>query len=523
VFGFVAVAWYDPTTWARLGGVDYPVTDGFVRSVQADADPERELAVADGRSVQLIDLDGARVGGWSAAYLDGLCELDGDPEPELLARFPESRGVDLATGQPITPPLPERTFCATDLDGDGASEVSVGDGRTVRLLDAATATERWSAPDRDPWINLTALRGPGGRRELLAGLGQETLVVDANSGRAVDGVPRRPDTTSASTGLPWDLNGDGVDELINFGVDRIDHYDRTTGQWTTQTVHEEYDAVGADLDGDGHQELVVRAPGALIVRDGETGARLYTVPLPAPTRDRVTAGDLDGDGVDEIGLLSATFGAQVGRVTPAGFTPLWVVPGVTAGPWLRDDDGDGLPSAWAVTGAQLCRYEPPATGAIWCQQVTTSAITALEVVDVDRDGVPEVATFDPRLFVRRASDGEVLFSYADIEMGITAVGPRLIVASQAAGTLSVQEVVTRRGVPRRVTLAEVPASDVQSVTFAADQLYLATARRVERVHLAAGVREVTPYSGFLYRALRVIPTDDSVWVRQDQGWLRFGP
>jgi hypothetical protein len=180
-------------------------------------------------------------------------------------------------------------------------------------------------------------------------------------------------------------------------------------------------------------------------------------------------------------------------------------------------------SSWAVTGAQLCRYEPPATGAIWCQQVTTSAITALEVVDVDRDGVPEVATFDPRLFVRRASDGEVLFSYADIEMGITAVGPRLIVASQAAGTLSVQEVVTRRGVPRRVTLAEVPASDVQSVTFAADQLYLATARRVERVHLAAGVREVTPYSGFLYRALRVIPTDDSVWVRQDQGWLRFGP
>jgi hypothetical protein len=514
---------YDPATWAQTLFVDRPVLAGWVRTVQADGDPERELAVVSDYEVQLYDLDGTFVSSWSSwRGLDAApCELDGDPEPEVIAEPNRRIGVDLATGAPVTAVLPDGATCAADLDGDGVHEVRVEAGATAFFVDGQTGAGRFALGSDGGYTQGYVFRAPGGRRELSGEIDNVPVQFDAIDGRPIGSVPPGFDPHIAASSLPWDLDGDGLDDFVYLGLPYAAWHLRGSAGWQRTEHTTELEAVGADVDGDGRQELVARSESGFAVRDGLTGALRWTSALTGSSAFPIAGGDVDGDGRAEVGLTLTAGGAVVGRPDPAGFATLWSTPAATYGVWLRDVTGDDVAEIFTANGAELCRFDALSTTPTWCIQ-PGQQVTAIEPFDFNGDGVNELAILDTRLTVRRASDGEALSSFAQHDRSLSVINGRLITSTRVGSSLRFEEVRFARGTLERRTVRDLDGTPATLSVAAGGTIYVGTWHAIEAIDLTTGARSATPLTGLRTGQLRLVPVDGGVWVRETTTWVRFG-
>lgn len=263
--------------------------------------------------------------GWSVARLG---DLDADGAPELAlgapAGTPPSGSVRIVSSRDghtlrtLVGEQPGERFghavCSLgDVDGDGVDDLAVGapqfdataflEGRVYVFsgLDGSLIRTHTGAPHE---LLGQSLGGVGdvdgdGRGDLLIGAPfSDAGAFNAGSARLFSG-------------------GDGA---LLFSVDGAQVGDQL-GHWVARA---------GDLDGDGVQDLAVGAPGddtggldagAVFVHSGATGARILELPGElAEQRWGVVAaaGDVDGDGRDDLAIGAATGGstdsADTGRI-----------------------------------------------------------------------------------------------------------------------------------------------------------------------------------------------------------------
>ncbi len=147
---------YDATGTLLWSAAVPPTSDTFAALVQADADPEGEVAFVSDLGYQLYDTDGtllvevALPSGQPFAFPGPPCvaDFDGDGTPELAVATYDNLSVIELDGTVVWS-APTRDWGPTgcsgfDFDFDGAAEVLTHDIYAVYLLDGRTGTERWS-------------------------------------------------------------------------------------------------------------------------------------------------------------------------------------------------------------------------------------------------------------------------------------------------------------------------------------------------------------------------------------------
>jgi hypothetical protein len=333
-----------------------------------------------------------------------------------------------------------------DLDGDGVAELAIGAQAqaTVRLVSGADGSVLQILVGSPGSGFGAALAGPGD----LTGDGVPDLVVGAPDTNG-DGPPSGAvHFVSLATGLAFaEAQGAGR-------YDRLGHAL----------------AVLPDLDGDGVHELAASAPddgsfvegenGSVVILSGATAVTLalVTPPALAPTqfeagfgRSLARAGDLDGDGVDDLlvgmpgffleGTDGHVFGfASASLLDPGGPAPVFDVSLGTAGfgdglanAGDVDDDGvadvlagaifgiapgPGTPAGVLLSGADgelLQVIEPSAQTSFFGRAVAGPG-------DLDQDGVPDLLVGGPggpvsglgRVMGVSGASGETLFELAGV-------------------------------------------------------------------------------------------------------------
>ncbi len=167
-----------------------------------------------------------------------------------------------------------------------------------------------------------------------------------------------------------DINGDGVDDLLLTVDATSDSVSLVTGPWLTSdslssarelqiSLTSPYAIATGELDGDAEREIVATSSSAYIFDGNETGtidsARATAVVSCASTCSYVTAGDFDGDGIDNLFVESSTiwmFDAMSASMSIAAADATWTSSdGANNRLFAAGDvDGDGLVDLVAASG-----------------------------------------------------------------------------------------------------------------------------------------------------------------------------
>ncbi|MDP2315810.1 MAG: hypothetical protein Q8P41_23135 [Pseudomonadota bacterium] len=233
-----------------------------------------------------------------------------------------------------------------DLEGDGTVEVIVG----ATVLDGATGDER-------------------------------------SSGQFGAGRPARF-TEAGWMSFAADLDGDGAQEVVTGSTIYA-----ADGTVVCQTYEDDGFPAAADLDGDGAGDLVVVANGWLRVFDATCALTMETPLGSAGIGGPASLGDLDADGLPEIGVASA----EAYTVYEADGTVVWSVPtsdasSSTTGASFFDFEGDGILEVVYADEVALWVLDGQ-TGDVRLMDDTHSSRTLHDypvVVDVDGDGQTEI-------------------------------------------------------------------------------------------------------------------------------------
>ena len=287
------------------------------------------------------------------------------------------------------------------VDGDAIDDIVAAEQARVRVYSGATGAELFQVGPPDIGVTVDA-DGAGdvngdGVGDIVIGYKFASKPGAAFSGKALV-------YSGASHALLWTVTGDAANDMLGVAVSGAgdvndDGYDDFAAASTAAgspggagyvRVYSGLDAsvlhtfVGApgehlgwsidaagDVDGDGHADLVTGSaalaisPGAVRVWSGATGLPLFTVTGSQPSQllgsDVSGAGDLNGDGFDDVIASSRIVGAQQMRLLawggPAGTPLLDLMPFDYADYALHltgggDFDADGVPDI-AVTAASL--------------------------------------------------------------------------------------------------------------------------------------------------------------------------
>jgi MYXO-CTERM domain-containing protein len=152
-----------------------------------------------------------------------------------------------------------------------------------------------------------------------------------------------------------------------------------------------------DVDGDGTYEIAGGDTGTATLRDSATGAPLWSAAVTSDATAHVTGVDLDGDGANEIGIMSydPSSGAQIITLLDSGGAPLW--PDVRFASSGRgsfsagDLDGDAVDDLVVEFGSYLYTIDG-ATGAVLDDQYSGFLSMAPLLADVEGDGDPEIVS-----------------------------------------------------------------------------------------------------------------------------------
>jgi len=374
---------YLGSSLAALGDIDGDgAADFAVGAEQGYDDPEAKgyVWVVSGRTGQVIrelvgEAIGTRLGRSVAPYED----LNGDGIAELAVA--EGKNVSIfspLTGEllkkiPVVPPddgpISLHFVTASDVDGDGSTDLLVGQpgggpvsklasGRAA-LYSGKTGSLRWEIVGRETWSNLGVALATVGDVD-----GDE--LTDVAVGESHGWYPEDDFDENRPTGTIYILRGNDGREIRRLGEDvKIQYFGVAM-------------ANAGDLDGDGHPELIVGAPGyyeagrrnlgwvgVYSTRTWNILHRFVGIDIPRGLfwGDALgiavgSAGDADGDGVPDF-LMGARHFGNVGVGPPSWgrvelrsgktFHLLSVFEGSQAGPApfvstlgpLGDINGDG--------------------------------------------------------------------------------------------------------------------------------------------------------------------------------------
>jgi hypothetical protein len=391
--------------------------------------------------------DGAAIASMSGVFV-GASDVDGDGAAEVLTRpAPDVNGVVVydvaASGATVRwartdarwllesdPGTEQRQSLSTrtmtiDVDDDGAREVVV-----QRMLSGVWQLNAFDLSDATPTIKrtyplpagvtvLATQRRPFGAGEYLFIARSDGYMPILNRnfvpvnefhypGGVVPGMKLGgyyPGWRGISaTPLAADLFGASSDDiLVRDSRGALVALEPKSASNTTPP-NVEWETFGArwtpaivDGDGDGEYEVAGGDVGTATLRDGASGAPLWSVAVPSDGTAHVTGVDLDRDGDDEIGVMSydPSTGAQVVTLLDAGGTALW--PDVRVASSGRgsfstaDLNGDAIDDVVVEFGSYLVTIDG-ATGGILDNQYSGFLSMAPLLADVEGDGDTEIVS-----------------------------------------------------------------------------------------------------------------------------------
>lgn len=283
--------------------------------------------------------------------------------------------------------LPERTVgvAAVDVTGDGVDEaVAASRDGTVVAVDPRTSTRLWT-------VELE------GTPTAVTGLDDGRLAVGSADGRvtALDAATGAVLWQHEGTGAVTDLEfvrgpgvlvaGDATGGLRLLARDGSLHAETSTDSGSVTAI------APADLDGNGRNEFAVAA-GAAFYGFSISGERSWkhSVGIAASF---IAAGDLDGDGTDEV--VGTSMDAQARAMDGRTGAARWAVPNGWPGPVaVADLEGDGRAEAIVTTpapgDARGSVRTIDAGGTVLARCTPNKAPHSAHTVDLDRDGTQEV-------------------------------------------------------------------------------------------------------------------------------------
>ena len=328
---------------AAVHDVDGDGVADFAVGAPASSNPAAagSVFVHSGATAGLIRrLDGSTAGEGFGYSLAGLGDIDGDGLADLLVSSPFA---DNSTGQVSAYSGDTGALLATRLGGQAGDLYGASMAGTLSSGDGSP----------EPIIGKSLLSGDGSPEPIigaaLSGDGSPEPIIGAtqagNSGPGYIEILSRDDLTLLATvqgdqngdRFGWsvsqagDVDGDGtLDFIAAAHPDSLttSSYARVLSGWDGATAlllsdHAPGSGFGSsvagigDVDGDGHDDLAVGAPGSVRVYSGLDGslAQLINGSDTNPLDSTVAfAGDLDGDGMADLALSSAGDGSSPGTL-----------------------------------------------------------------------------------------------------------------------------------------------------------------------------------------------------------------
>ena len=392
---------YNATSLALERQLAYGASDFAVGNV--DGDSANEIVLANGLVLEFNGISTTvewDYPGGDFGYLVALSDIDGDGMEEVIAAsswyYVTAFDIDIQSPKwQIPTDIDVDALLVTDVDNDGIDEVLYGDGQwgAIHCYNAVTQTEKWSIDNPEHGVtNIAVFDTDGdGDLEILWGAGASSTGEDH---LYIHGIPTKAlEWQSQHLDGPFhaldvgDVDADGQNEIVfasfssNSGYDDgiISIYDAATyelkwqstsymfGRYAWTGIH---DLKIADVDDDGEQEIVVATDrlydGAIYIINGTTHVmeKSYFYDEGAPIYSLAIA-DVDNDGHTEI----IAGGGREHTGAPGVY--VYIING--------------------STGA--VEWKSISLGAYW------SEVYALEVDDVDGDGVPEIVAINSSIFI----------------------------------------------------------------------------------------------------------------------------
>ena len=529
-------------------------------AIQADAFDEAATATALLRNVLL------RLG----AYQDGLAEVSVDPE---LIAAPFGRFLRL-------PPPPSGASAADDTLRFEAERLPSGDAPATAVTLAHDADSQLIvstdaglgvpggpllasfAPSSGPasaagllaadWTNDfradLALAGPGGLR----------LFVRAESGEFTDQTPAEPAEVARPAFGVWgaDLEMDGDLDLVvgSLAGPPLALQNNADGTWTSLSIFQDVEGLRAfawsdfDLDGDPDAALLGLEGRLTLYENQQAGQFQAWESPPLPALVALTAGELDGDGRLDLGVIDGGGGVwrvshrddawtatevatwrRAGEVDPGGVRLL-----------VADLDNNGAPDLLASGPSGTDLWQRDAEG--YRHLEIEASVDVHAVADLDGDGRLDLVGVEDGGAVRLLGRGEADYHWQVVRArALEAAGDQRINAFGVGGEIEVraglltqkqpiQSGLTHFGLggrdtvdvvriawPNGVVQAEFPTSVDQTVQ--AEQRLKGSCPWVF-AHDGEAMRFVTD---FLWRSplgLR-INAQDTAGVTQTEDWIRI--
>lgn len=303
----------------------------FLGAADGDGDGRAELLLATPTGPFLVlDSEGAlrfsRPGGYAVAY-PLVADVDGRPGPELLIRGPERRYqlYDLGAAGPGQPPsllpsalpraqppsasVPEGALLV-DLDGDEVAELLLPSAEGPLAVYDGRGQERWRSAEAA--AQVTVLRDPDGSRSVLVAEPRTHRFVTHG---AAEGAVLREflQPRQVNPPLALDLDGDGGDEVVDKDDKRHAYaLDLRGARSLFASTTDGMCALGVPLAlrsrtgaKDGGPAFAVTG-GATATAWDRRGGLVWRLGVESEVFKgrHGAAGDLDGDGEDELVLVS---------------------------------------------------------------------------------------------------------------------------------------------------------------------------------------------------------------------------
>lgn len=476
----------DPATWQVQSSFRKPFANTPLDVVDIDGDGTADLLLHHDGGTTRYQPDGTVVahipdGGRRLLY----GQLDGDPASEVLGPSGVFDGATLLPEPGLTRPRTADPTTWIDSDGDGRAE-QIDAGYPVAVYDAATGQRRFAVPD--PAVN--SWRTPArvdldhdGRWELVFGREnlavQQLLAVDGTTGRPSPLPQLPPGAHLGASPTAWDANGDGFDDLLvwtAWGFAVLDSATRTWA-WTDPLVAREH-LHPYDIDGDGTDEVLLvsrRSSGRLVALDPHTGAVELDHALGLPVRrgevysTHSLLAQADGDPALELVLV------EPGVLTVIDL-PAFTTTRIPTDPSLYwgtlhgapDLDGDGLTDTVTVQGdaEEACVRSGLAGPVLWC--LPRPERLTLHALDLDADGVDElVSLYDGSATVRDLAGNLITSVLADTVVPYTEAGQQALVTIelQLLGARAVVHTL-RGGALQALRAVDLPLTTVQEAVAA---------------------------------------------------------